>query len=235
MRHAVILVLLLGLAGGSSGCKLLGLLNRDKPVTVQLSGFEAVRIAGVPAAVTVGEDFKVVIEGDEDLARQIDARVEDDTLVVTAILEQGALATDGPRVRVALPTLRRLQVSGTQVTVAGPSGPKLDVAARDGSTVVLNGLESRHLVLESGERSRIVVAGSASSAQFSLSGGSRGDARQLKVRAAKVTLSEASRLDLRPDRTLSGEASGASKLAVWGKPKRVGVATRDTSTVSYVR
>ena len=142
---------------------------------------------------------------------------------------------DRVQVSVALPKLSRLQVSASQVAVTGAAGPELAITARHVSNVNVGEIDSTRLVLEATTGSRIVVAGSARMLEFSLSGASRGDARQLKVPTAKVNLAGASRMDLRPDRAISGKATGASKLAMWSKPKRMGVATRDDSTISYVR
>jgi hypothetical protein len=114
-----------------------------------------------------------------------------------------------------LPRLLRLQAEAARVTVTGVKGRQLSVAGTGGS--------------------RIVVAGTADALECSLSGASRGDARELAVGSARVSLAGASRLDLRPRQSVSGEATGASKLAVWSKPKRVGVATRDSASVTYVR
>jgi hypothetical protein len=210
-------IVVLSLAA-SFGCQSLARLTH-RPATPEppkaLAGFDAVEISGVPADVMVGGAFEVAIPG--ALAEDVEARVENQTLIITArrALVHARDGGDGPRVRVALPELRRMTVNGAEAAVSGVTG--------------------RRLSLEATGRSRLVVAGTVDGVDFTLADESRGDARHLKVRTAIVRLDGASRLDLRPDRAVSGEAKGASKLAVWSRPKRVGVAIRDTSTVSYVR
>ena len=96
-------------------------------------------------------------------------------------------------------------------------------------------LDAGRLVLTASDGSRIVLAGVAQTLDVSLSGGSRGDARQLGVRNARVDLGEASRLDLAPNARSPARPRAGPRLAVWSKPRRVSVATRDASDVNYVR
>jgi hypothetical protein len=235
-RLPIILSLALAILG-SGACKSLGFHGSGKsaPASPPLTGFDSVELAGgLTAEIAVGDDFEVAIEGDPALVRQIEAHVEEQTLVVARATK--ATRTGGPvRVRIALPALGRLQADACRVTVTGAAGKRLEVAAHGGSTVNVAGIDGDRLVLEATGGSRLVVAGKTDSVAFSLADASRGDGRELKARTAKVTLAGASRLDLRAQQAVSGEASGASKLAVWSKPKRIGVATRDASTVTYVR
>ena len=219
---------------GASGCKSFSVFNRG-PAGAQpaVSGFEGVRIGpGLDADVSVGGDFAFTVQGDRALVRQVVARVENQELVVTRA--PGAHA-DPIHLRVVLPRLHRLQAERARVTVAGAAGPRLEITARDKAAVNASALDAGRLVLDASDASRVVLAGTAQSLDVSLSGGSRGDARQLAVRNARVDLGQASRLDLRPERAVSGKATGGSRLAVWSKPKRMAVATRDASDVNYVR
>jgi hypothetical protein len=219
---------------GAGACKHLGSLGlgkRPAPAAAApvAAGFDAVEIEGdVTASIAVGGAFAVAIAGDEAAARQVGSRVENQTLVITA-------PRPGATVTIALPSLQRLQVRGARVEVTGATAPKLTVAARGGSTVKLGGLHGDRLVLEAAEGSRIVLAGTARSLDFALSGNSSGDARALDLRTARVRLAGGCRLDLRPTQAVTGVASGSSKLAVWSTPKRVKVATRGDSVVNYVR
>jgi Putative auto-transporter adhesin, head GIN domain len=219
---------------GASGCKSFGVFNRGQAAQPTLAGFNGVQVGpGLNADISVGGDFAVTIDGDRALVRQVLARVENETLVVTRT--SGGAPTDPIQVRVVLPKLDRLQVDGARVNVAAAAGPRLDITARDHSMVTATALDAGRLVLTASDASRVVLAGAAQTLEASLSGGSRGDARQLSLRNARVDLGQASRLDLRPERAVSGKATGGSRLAVWSKPKRVGVATRDASDVAYVR
>jgi hypothetical protein len=202
---------------GADGCKSLGLLDGAKPVEASrpVAGFEAVAITGgVTADVAVGGAFALKVEGNPALTRRVETRVEKGTLLVVA--RPRLEPKTAVRVRVVLPRL-------------------VGVSAHDGSTVTVGGVAGGTLVVRGAGGSRVVVAGTADLLECTLSDASRGDARELAVGSARVSLAGASRLDLRPRQVVSGEATGASKLAVWSKPKRVGVATRDGSSVTYVR
>jgi hypothetical protein len=230
-------VLGLALAVGAGACKSLGLGAHGKgEVSPPLAGFDTIDVSGgLIVDITVGGAFAVAIDGDETLARLVDARVEKQTLVLAPRGKADAHAKEGAHVRVTLPELRRLEVDASRVAVSGAGGPKLQIIARAGSTVNVAALEGSHLRLEATQGSRLVLAGAADTIDIALAGASRGDGRQLKVRTAKVDLAGASRLDLCPEQGVSGEAKGASKLAVWSSPKRMKVATRGASSVTYVR
>jgi hypothetical protein len=217
----------------AGGCASLGLRSRSNAPDAErtLTGFDAVEITGaVSAEIVEGPAFAVTLGAE----RAAEARVNGETLVVTAARPASAAARGGVTVRISMPVLRRLQVAGARVVVKGTSAPRLEIAAREAAVVNLEGTRAARLVIEA-RGSRMVVAGESDSVQLALAEASRVDARALKVRTAKVSLAGASRLDLRPDRLVSGNATGASMLAVWSQPKRVKVATRDRASVSYVR
>jgi hypothetical protein len=233
VQKSLVVVLFGVVVAGSGACKHLGLGKGggSGAATPVVASFDAVEITGdVTADITVGGAHAVAVDvgGNQGLARQVETRVENQTLLVTA-------KQPGAKLTVAMPSLRRLQVTGAHVQVTGAAAPALTVAARGGSTVKLTALQGDRLVLEASEGSRVVLAGSARSLTFALSGKSRGDARELDLRTARVRLEGGCRLDLRPTQAVTGEATGSSKLAVWSKPKRVKVATRGDSVVNYVR
>jgi hypothetical protein len=219
------------------GCKSLGFHTGSKPVeaTRKLAGFEAVTVAGgVAVDIALGDAFSVTVDAPPALAQKVETRVEKAMLLVA--VRPRLDPKSGPvRVRVVMPRLTRVQVEASSVTVAAGEIPQLDVVAREGGIVNVGGVKAERLLVEGRGASRIVVAGAARTLECVLAGASRGDARDLAVGTARVSLAEASRLDLRPRQMVSGEATGASKLAVWGKPKRMGVATRDGSSVTFVR
>ena len=233
-RFWVVVLAMAGLGVSASGCKSLGMFQRGQAAQPSVAGFDSVQIGpGVTADISVGGDFALAIDADRALARQVTARVENQTLVVSRPGVDPATAQP-VHLRVVMPRLRRLEVSGSRVALAGAAGPKLDIAAREHGTVNASAVDAGRLSLIASDGSRMVLAGVAQTLDVALSGGSRGDARQLLVRNARVNLGEASRLDLRPERTVSGKATGGSRLAVWSKPRRLGVATRDASDVAYI-
>jgi hypothetical protein len=235
LAHRFVIRVLLFTALFVTGCRSLGFHAAAKPTASvrPVADFEAVTVTGsVAVDITVGGAFAVKVEGDQALARQVETRVAKQMLLVAAqrLDPKGAV-----RVKVVLPRLVRVQADGARVAVTAGATPDLDVVARGGSTVTVGGVQGGRLAVEGASASRIVVTGTADVLECTLSGASRGDARALIVGSAKVKLAGASRLDLSPKRAVSGEATGASKLAVWGKPRRIGVATRDSASVTVVR
>jgi hypothetical protein len=240
-RRPVIALLFVHALLGAGACKSLGLGARAPNLVQPLAAFDAIEISeGVAATITVGGDPSVAVEPAAGRGGQLEARVVNGTLVLSNRQSSsqsgaGAPASNKLHVRVVVPALRRLQVSGSEVQLDGPAAARLEIAARNASTVKIAGVRGVRLVLQASEGSRVAVAGTTNTLVADLSGGSRGDARELEVRTAKVHLDGACRLDLRPTRAITGEASGSSRLAVWSTPKRVKVATRGDSAVDYVR
>jgi hypothetical protein len=223
--------LVLGFAGfGLGGCGSLAFLrHRATPGAARtLTAFDTVEISGRLAVdVEVGGQPTLALAATTDA---VSSRIDKGTLYLDT-----KAAGDPLSVQVTAPELRQLRVAGATVKVGGEAGPDLQIAVRDGGSVTVAAVTGGHLVVDAREHSRVTVAGAAETATFSLADGSRGDGRQLGVRTAKVSLSGASRLDLRPEQTVAGQAIGGSRLEVWSKPRRVKVATRGQSTVEYVR
>jgi hypothetical protein len=237
IRRLMTVTSLAALCLGAGGCKSLAFLHTRGAAAARpaLAGFDSVQISGpLDAQLTVGEAFEVRIEGDRAATAKVNARLAERTLVVDAPAAGGA-AKEAVKLRVTLPRLQNLKVDGARVAATGPFGATLEVSASHAGTVHIDGAGGGRLLVEALDGSRVVLAGTADALYFTLTGGSRGDARQLKVRTAKVSLAGASRLDLNPEQALSGKATGGSRVALWNKPKRVAVATRDASDINYVQ
>jgi len=195
-----------------------------------LTAFDAVEVSGrLAVEVEVGGQPTLTL-APAATTDAVSSRIDKGTLYLETKATGDPLA-----VQVTAPELRQLRVAGATVKVGGDAGPDLQIAVRGGGSVTVAAVSGGHLVVDASEHSRVTVAGAAETATFSLSAGSRGDGRQLGVRAAKVSLAGASRLDLRPEQTVNGRATGRSRLEVWSKPRRVRVATRGQATVEYVR
>ena len=146
-----------------------------------LAGFEGVQIGpGLSADISVGGDFAVAIEGDRALVRQVSARVENQNLVVTRTpggARDGPAGTPARGAAEAAPAAgrRRPRVRGGRGRAeAGHRRPRSRHRERQRP-------RRRPPVLTASDGSRVVLAGVAQTLDVSLSGGSRGDARQLSA------------------------------------------------------
>jgi hypothetical protein len=230
IRRSRIGALALGLAlCGSGGCRSLGLLLH-RQVAQPVAPFDTLEVSGpVVVEVAAGDRPALTVEG---AGEEVSSRVEEGTLFLEGKTADGGAPVS---VRLTVPQLRRLVVAASTAKVTGGIGPDLDIAARRGASVTVANIEGGHVVVDGRGHSRITLAGTADTVAFSLFDDSRADGRQLKVGTAKVALAGASRLDLRPEKAVAGEATGHSRLEVWSKPRRLKVATRGAASVEYVR
>jgi hypothetical protein len=194
-----------------------------------LSGFTAVEIGGaVEAEVTAGQPFSVEVSGEPAAVAEVTTRVKGEILEVD---RKGSVGGN-VRVSIKLPALRGVEVAGaSNVRVAGLSGEGMRLEASGASRLRATATKGEHLAIDASGASRVDVDGVIDDLVTDVSGASQVRAKELAVRKAVVDVSGASRLELR-GKEISGDASGASTVEVWGAPEKMAV---DTSGASSVR
>jgi len=195
----------------------------------QLTGFNVVEIGGaIGAEVTAGPDFSVEVSGDPAAVALVTTKVRGETLVVDRERSSGAGKV---HVAIKLPLLRGIEVSGaSEAGVSGLSGEGIRVGASGASHLKLTGTKGDHLAIDASGASTVEIAGAIDDLVIDVSGASQVRARDLAVRKAVVDVSGASKLELN-GKDVSGDASGASSVLVWGGPQRLAVETSGASSV----
>jgi hypothetical protein len=219
MRIArVVLALTLGafLLAGAAACDDTDAIDGSGDFVTQsfeLSGFEAVALGhAFEAEIVRGAEFEVTVTIDDNLLDRLVVERRGDGLTVG--LESGSNVRNARmQVRVVLPVLRRLEVSGASRAefVGFEEMQAFDIDA-SGATRVTGRLSAEDLGVRLSGASRAELSGSASRATLEASGASSFEIADLTVREASVDLSGASRMTIRVLDAVSGEVSGASSL-----------------------
>lgn len=201
----------------------------------QLTGFNVVEIGGaIDADVTAGGTaFSVEVSGDPAAVPLVITRVKGETLEV--MRESSSSNAGKVHVSVKLPTLLGVELSGASTAVvAGLSGEGIRVAASGASRLKVKDTKGTHLALDASGASTVDVTGAIDDLVTDVSGASQVHARDLVVRKAVVDVSGASRLELN-GKDVSGDATGASSVQVWGGPQRLAVETSGASSVTSMQ
>jgi hypothetical protein len=205
-------------------------------------GFTAVEVGGaLEADVVVGRPFSVVVAGDDNLVPLVRTEVSDGRLVVRMKDRVNAQPKAGLSVTVHLPRLERAEASGAStVTVTGTvtgagAAAALALGASGASKLSAADVAGDAVDVEASGASQVKVAGTSTQLRAEVSGASQLEARALAVRTAALDVSGASGAEVTGHDAVSGSASGASNVKVWGSPSRLAVSTSGASSVESMR
>jgi hypothetical protein len=196
-----------------------------------LTGFTAVEIGGaLEVEVIAGQPFFVEVTGDPAAVADVTTRVKGE------ILEVGRKGTSGNqgkvKVSIKLPALHGVELAGaSQARVIGLGGDGMRLEASGASHLYATAIKGEHLAIDASGASRVEALGTIDDLVTDVSGASRVNAKELLLRKVVVDVSGASTLVVR-GKEISGDASGASTVQVWGAPEKLAV---DTSGASSVR
>ena len=198
LRRCVLLVSVLaaGCAVGQGGTwvKASGQIQEQ---TRALEGFTGLEVGpGFTAEVMAGEAFAVVVRGDAAFLPHVETRVEHGSLVVrlsdrVAVRPRALLS-----VAVRMPSVDRLGVIGSQISLTGLSGSSMALRAMAGSKLRAHGVRGHRLALTVGERSRVEIDGQVNELRAQVTGASEVHARQLHARSATVAVTPGARLEM---------------------------------------
>lgn len=194
--------------------------------TRALTGFDAIAVGGgIDLFVRQGEDFRVEVESDDDVAKIV-TEVRDGTLQIrrdrtlSGFFDWG----DHGAVYVTLPALTALTASGgSDVRADGTlSGDELAIVASGGSDVAIDVAVGTLAATASGG-SDTRLSGTARTAHLHSSGGSDLNASQFTVAEANVDSSGGSDVSIAVSERIVANASGGSDITYSGDPGSVNV------------
>ncbi|MGI8468763.1 MAG: head GIN domain-containing protein [Pyrinomonadaceae bacterium] len=183
-----------------------------KQETRNLSGFDKIEASGaVKTEITVGKDFSVTVEADDNLLQYIKTDVSGDTL---KIYNADRISPKTKiNVKISMPELTKIDVSGASTALAtNVNGDSLELKASGASGIKIDG-ETKDLNAEA-------------------SGASTIDAENLKSENADVDSNGASTITVSPSGDLKAEASGASNVYYTGEPQNI---KQDSSGASSIK
>ena len=233
------LLLLLGLAAARPGAEGNGERVEASGTEVsrefQQQGFERVRISqAFEARLRHSDRFQVTVHLDEAWLTWLEVARVGDTLSVG--FRQGFRPGNRavrPRVEIALPRLRALELSGAvQADVEGfRSESPLDLEL-SGASLLRGRIEAGDLRLDASGASRLQLEGGGRDARLELSGASEADLWDFSLQNVEVDISGASTARVQPAGRLDAEASGASRVLYSGSPVLGRIELSGSSTVT---
>lgn len=178
-----------------------------------LSRFKGVHAGGaMQLEITVGKDFSVELEGDDNILPLIKTEVRGDTLHFER-KESRTWSRNRVIARITMPELSDLDVSGA-------------------SSATANNVKAESLTIDASGASKIEISGEARVLTVDLSGASRLEAGNLKTTRANVEASGASKAVVFASEVIEADASGASRISYSGNPKSVSKDASGASSVS---
>jgi hypothetical protein len=196
-----------------------------------VGGFKGIDVSkAIVADIAVGQPFKLTVTADAAQLPFVETEVRDGTLHVGR--KRGAPRQEGEvRVTIQLPALERLGLSGaSRAAVTGLTG-SADLDLSGASQARLLDVKGQTLKLDTSGASVVEATGSVAELNADISGASQARIKALAVKSARVDVSGASTLEITGQDSITGDASGASKVRVWGKPARLAVDTSGASSV----
>lgn len=179
--------------------------------TRDISDFTGIDVGGVfQVEVSVGKDFAVVVEADDNLLPYVRTEVSGGVLKIST--SERLKSSTPMRIKISAPDIESIDASGA-------------------SKISIVDLKNSEFRIDTSGASKISIAGETASLTIDVSGAGNIDAANLKAENATVDASGASKVDVFVTGKLVSEATGASKISYAGNPVSV---TKDTSGVSKI-
>ncbi len=200
-----------------------------------LDGFDEISIAnalGAEIAVRPGSDFLVEVTADDNFFDHLEIEVSGSRLRAGTEDNVNLRSDDRVVVAIEMPALNSIDLSGaTDVTVRAGDTALEEVEVSGASTLRVEDLDGSDIQLDASGASRVVVEGDgADTLRADVSGASTVELRDLPLESAEVDVSGASTLELGPVESVTGEASGASRIRV-DDDTRIDIDTSGASSV----
>jgi hypothetical protein len=193
------------------------------------AAFGRVQVSGAFQVEVRRGNPSVTVEAQHSLLKHIKTEVRNGELIV---MTEASMSADKPmKVWVTTNNLNGLSVSGA-CRVACDSYTAKDFELEiEGASQVKLPLTAKSLNADLGGASEVTITGSAPRLNLELDGAARFSGSGFRVERAHVDLNGASQADLRVDREITGDATGASSIRYRGNPK-TSVETNDVSSIS---
>jgi hypothetical protein len=183
-----------------------------KTETRDVGDFGQIEVSGaIGLEYTAGEDTEVEVSTDDNLVPLVVTEVSGATLKVYT--REGTSTSLGITVKVSAPHLKAVGVSGA-------------------SHATLTGVEEKSLRLTVSGASNVTASGKADRLDIDCSGASGVHATKLTAQTVAVTVSGASRAEVRAVRELDASASGASTVRYAGSPAKKQESASGASSIS---
>lgn len=220
------IALVLALAVGLTGCVLRPVESADRRTeTRDVTGFDSIEFAGFgELEIVQGPEYALEISGPGDVLDRTLTEVRGDRLRIGherfwPMWWFGAQSRT-IEVRVTVPDLRRLDVSGAgDVILEGLSGDSLELRLSGAGQIAGEDLEYRELEAVMSGAGSISATGEVETQSVRMSGVGEFDGRDLRSREASVELSGAGNATVWVTDSLDVRVSGAGSVDHYGNPQ----------------
>jgi hypothetical protein len=172
--------------------------------------------------ISIGEGYKVVLEGDKDYVTEIETKVSGDRLDI----KRDKWYDTGNKkvtVRVTMPSLEGISVSGSgKVFVNDPlKGDELDIAVSGTGTINLTDVNLRDLECSISGSGNLLIAGSGSveNLEISISGSGDYKGESTSIGTLEARISGSGSCDCAVRDMLRASISGSGSIYYSGNPK----------------
>ena len=191
--------------------------------TRNVKGFTKVSF-GVPGNlyISLGSDFKVVLEGDKDFLADIETEVSGDRLVIkkdnwTQFNNKKVI------VNITMPAVEGLSVSGSgqaEITDA-VKADDFDLRVSGSGKLIINEIIADNLECGISGSGDVIIngAGSINEAEISISGSGSYSGEELKLNSAEIHISGSGSCYCYVSETLEAHVSGSGNVTYNGNPK----------------
>ena len=209
--------------------------SRRKTEDFNMADFSGVEVSGAfEVEIVRADSHSVSVSGEDELFRNLDVSKDGERLRISHARHIGWRAQiTRPRVRITLPLLRELRLSGaTKASVSGFSSSEAFKLEVSGASSLSGEMIVGNAEIELSGASRARLTGSAGDVVIEGSGANHMDLSGLSVRNAAVRLSGASHLTIRMDGRLDAKLGGVSHLGLIGDPVMGNIRTSGASRLS---
>ncbi len=173
--------------------------------------------------VTLGEKFKVTVNGTTEAIDNLSLKVEDDTLNIEGTRDKFKICIFcgrvTPEVVVVLPKLANISAAnGSRITATDIKGDALTLKLSNGSHATMS-LNVKNVSVDEANASWSTLSGVAVTANMNLANGASIDAENLTTNDATVVGQNGSVVKIHVDKTLKADLQNGSLLFYEGSPK----------------
>lgn len=191
--------------------------------TRNLTGFTKVSF-GVPGNlyISIGQDFKVVLEGDKDFLDEIETEVSGGRLVIKKE-NWNRNYNKKVIVNITMPSVDGLSVSGSgqaEITDAVKTGD-LDLGVSGSGKLIVNEIIADNLECGISGSGDVIIKGTGSidEAEISISGSGSYSGEELRLNSAEIRISGSGSCYCNVAETLEAHVSGSGSVTYTGNPK----------------
>lgn len=199
-----------------------------------VAGFDALEIySAIEARFEPSDQMSVVITCDDNLLPFVTTTVTDNRLVIALKPNTSMRTTEPIRALIKGSSMKSVAVNdASSFEASALKGESLALAAHGAGRMTVGAIDADQVEVEAVGASKLKLAGRAGAAKFTISGAAQVDSAELTSENLAIEASGASVAKVNSS-SITGDASGASKIVVRGEPSKRIIKTSGASSISF--